>query len=264
MTGTATCRLRARRPGANRPTCPNRPTGIYYSAYIIAWGSNVPQTRTPDAHFFVEARYNGTKVVAITPDYSEVAKLSDLWLHPKQGTDAALAMAMGHVILREFFLDRQVPYIQDYCRRYTDMPMLVRLRRDGERWVPDRYLRLSDLSDAPRSGRAAWKTVAAAEETGALVVPQGAVGYRWPREGEPTGRWNLEDKDGETGADVRLALSVLDRRDDVAAVAFPYFGGKPHEHFPRNDQGGDVLLRNVPVRRLALADGETLVATVFD
>ena len=99
----------------------------YNSAYIIAWGSNVPQTRTPDAHFFVEFRYNGTKVVAITPDYSEVAKLSDLWLHPKQGTDAAFAMAMGHVILREFFLDRQVPYFQDYTRRYTDMPMLVRL-----------------------------------------------------------------------------------------------------------------------------------------
>ena len=41
----------------------------YNSGYIIAWGSNVPQTRTPDAHFFVEARYNGTKVVAITPDF---------------------------------------------------------------------------------------------------------------------------------------------------------------------------------------------------
>ena len=236
----------------------------YNSAYIIAWGSNVPQTRTPDAHFFVEARYNGTKVVAITPDYAEVAKLSDLWLHPKQGTDAALAIAMGHVILREFFLDRQVPYFQDYCRRYTDMPMLVRLRRDGERWVPDRYLRQSDLPSAPKSDRAAWKTVAVAEDNGALIIPQGAIGYRWPGEGEPAGRWNLEEKDGETGADVRLALSLIDRRDDVAAVSFPYFGGKPHEHFPGNDQGGDVLTRNVPVRKIALADGEAVVATVFD
>ena len=162
----------------------------YNSGYIIAWGSNVPQTRTPDAHFFVESRYNGTKVVAITPDYSEVAKLSDLWLHPKQGTDAAFAMAMGHVILREFFLDRQVPYFQDYTRRYTDMPMLVRLRKDGERWVPDRYVRQSDLVDAPKSDRAAWKTVATAEDTGDLVVPQGSIGYRWPAEGEAKGRWN--------------------------------------------------------------------------
>ena len=236
----------------------------YNSAYIIAWGSNVPQTRTPDAHFFVEARYNGTRIVAITPDYAEVAKFSDLWLHPKAGTDAALAMAMGHVILREFFLDRQVPYFQDYCRRYTDMPMLVRLRRDGERWVPDRYLRRSDLPDPPQSDRAAWKTVAVAEDGGALVIPHGAIGYRWPREGEPVGRWNLETKDGETGRDVHLALSLIDQRDDVAAVAFPYFGGRPHEHFAENDQGGDVLTRRVPVRRIKTADGETLVATVFD
>jgi len=236
----------------------------YNSAYIIAWGSNVPQTRTPDAHFFVEARYNGTKIVAITPDYAEVAKLSDLWLHPKQGTDAALAMAMGHVILREFFLDRQVPYFQDYCRRYTDMPMLVRLRRDGDRFVPDRYLRQSDLPGTPASARADWKTVAVSEKDGALVSPQGSIGYRWPKEGEPAGRWNLEEKDGETGADLRLSLSLLDRRDDVVAVAFPYFGGIVHAHFTGNDQGGDVLTRNVPVRKLQLAGGEVHVATVFD
>jgi nitrate reductase alpha subunit len=77
----------------------------YNSTYIIAWGSNVPQTRTPDAHFFTEVRYKGAKTVAVTPDYSEVAKLADLWLHPKQGTDAAVAMAMGHVILNEFYFD---------------------------------------------------------------------------------------------------------------------------------------------------------------
>ncbi len=243
----------------------------YNSGYIIAWGSNVPQTRTPDAHFFVEARYNGTKVVAVTPDYAEVAKLSDLWLHPKQGTDAALAMAMGHVILKEFFLDRGTPYFEDYCRRYTDMPMLVRLRKDGDRFVPDRYLRQSDLAAGPKSrrkapkpGRADWKTVATAEDSGDLVVPQGSIGYRWPGEGEQKGRWNLEEKDGETGADVRLGLSLIDRRDGVAPVAFPYFGGTPHPHFTGNDQGGDVLVRNVPVRRVKLADGEAHVATVFD
>ena len=57
----------------------------YNSNYIIAWGSNVPQTRTPDAHFLTEVRYKGAKTVAITPDYAEVAKLTDIWLSPKQG-----------------------------------------------------------------------------------------------------------------------------------------------------------------------------------
>jgi nitrate reductase alpha subunit len=238
----------------------------YNSGYIIAWGSNVPQTRTPDAHFFVEARYNGTKVVAITPDYSEVAKLSDLWLHPKQGTDAALAMAMGHVVLREFFLDRQVPYFQDYCRRYTDMPMLVRLVREGDRWVPNRYLRASDFPNAlGQTTHPDWKTVALDETSGEIVAPQGSIGYRWPDAGgEGTGKWNLEEKEGASGHDTRLAISLIDRRDDSLAVAFPYFGNQPHERFRGNDQGKNVLLRQVPVRRLALADGHAYVTTVFD
>ncbi|HKS84757.1 MAG TPA: nitrate reductase subunit alpha, partial [Pseudolabrys sp.] len=238
----------------------------YNSGFVIAWGSNVPQTRTPDAHFFVEARYNGTKVVAITPDYSEVAKLSDLWLHPKQGTDAALAMAMGHVILREFFLDRQVPYFQDYCRRYTDLPMLVRLVRRGEQWVPDRYVRASDLpATSGRTSNPEWKPAAFDEISGEVVSPQGSIGYRWPTEGSgEAGRWNLEAKDGVSGHEVRLALSLIERRDDAVDIAFPYFGNQPHERFKGNDQGSDVLVRRVPVRRINLTDGEACVATVFD
>ncbi|MDH6234850.1 nitrate reductase alpha subunit [Mesorhizobium soli] len=237
----------------------------YNSGYIIAWGSNVPQTRTPDAHFFVEARYNGTRIIAVTPDYAEVAKFADLWLHPKQGTDAALAMAMGHVILKEFFLDRQVPYFQDYCRRYTDLPMLVMLKQQGDRWVADRYLRRSDLPGAPKSDNSAWKTMALNEESGELVVPQGSIGYRWPKDEDPAGKWNLEPKDGETGEDVSLALSLLGKHDDTLAVTFPYFGGRAHEHFTDNPQdGGDTLTRNVPVRRVKLARGEARVATVFD
>ena len=72
----------------------------YNSGFLMLWGSNVPQTRTPDAHFYTEARYKGAKSVVVSPDYSEAAKFSDMWLHPKQGTDAALAMAFGHVIQR--------------------------------------------------------------------------------------------------------------------------------------------------------------------
>ena len=105
----------------------------YNSNFIIAWGSNVPQTRTPDAHFFTEVRYKGTKIVAVTPDYSGSGQLSDLWLHPKAGTDAAVSMAMGHVILEEFYFDKRSPYFDDYARRYTDLPMLVMLRSTPHR-----------------------------------------------------------------------------------------------------------------------------------
>ena len=238
----------------------------YSSKFIIAWGSNVPQTRTPDAHFLVEGRYNGTKVVAITPDYSEVARFGDVWLHPKQGTDAALAMAMGHVILKEFHVDRTVPYFDDYCRRLTDLPLLVRLVKRGAHYVPDRYLRASDFAD--RLGHAnspEWKTVGIDEADGRPVAPQGSIGHRWGKDiVRDLGKWNLEQKDGASGRDLRLALSLLDRRDDVLPVAFPYFGGRAHEHFTANDQGSDVLVRSVAAKKLATADGDVYVATVFD
>ena len=132
----------------------------YNSNYIMAWGSNVPQTRTPDAHFFTEVRYKGTKTVAITPDYSEVAKLSDMWLNPRQGTDSAMAMAFGHVILKEFHVDNKSDYFDEYCRLYSDMPFLVRLEETDGELVAGRTLRASDFADnLGQENNPEWKTL---------------------------------------------------------------------------------------------------------
>ena len=271
----------------------------YNSTYIIAWGSNVPQTRTPDAHFFTEVRYKGAKTVAVTPDYAEVSKLADLWMHPKQGTDAALAMAMGHVILKEFYFDgpaerRAAPsssdplggrtprsgglganrsaYFDDYARRYTDLPMLVQLQ---EQTLPDgrivmaskRYLRASDFEGHLDQGNNAdWKTLAF-DATGDVVLPNGAIGFRWGPNGRPdAGKWNLENKEARGGGDVTLRLSAVEGDGwELAETAFPYFAGIKTPHFRESDQGTDVLVRKVPVRRLLLGAGRSvLVATVFD
>ncbi|HEY0663589.1 MAG TPA: nitrate reductase subunit alpha, partial [Thiobacillaceae bacterium] len=48
-----------------------------------------------------------------------------------------------------------------------------------------------------------------------------------------------------------------------ADVAFPYFGGIPHEHFESTEHA-DVLVRKVPVKTVKLAEGEARVATVYD
>src|SRR5437899_1404226 len=252
----------------------------YNSSFIIAWGSNVPQTRTPDAHFFTEVRYKGTKTVAITPDYSEVAKLADIWMNPKQGTDAAVAMAMGHVILKEFYFPdggrERSAYFDDYVRRYTGMAMLVMLKEhtlpSGEViMVPDRYVRASDFNGKlGQANNPEWKTVAFDEE-GKVVLPNGAIGFRWgPDDRADVGQWNLASKEARHGHEVKLKLSVLEGkhpRTETAKVGFPYFGGIASEHFPHNP-GADVIVRTVPVKRIALGkEGEareTLVATVFD
>ena len=232
----------------------------YNSRYIIAWGSNVPQTRTPDAHFFTEARYNGTKTVAITPDYSEVAKLTDVWMHPKQGTDAALAFAFGHVILREFHLDNPSDYFTGYCRQYSDMPLLVRLdRRDDGSYATSRFLRASELDGSGEQNNPEWKTLAFDETSGGIVVPNGSIGFRWGEKG----KWNIEERESG-GRETRLRLSLADARDGIEAVCFPYFGGVEHEKWNASHHE-DVLKRNLPVRRLTLADGsQAVVATVYD
>jgi nitrate reductase alpha subunit len=257
----------------------------YNAGYLLLWGSNVPQTRTPDAHFYTEARYRGTKSAVICPDYSEAAKFGDIWLNAKQGTDAALGMAFGHVILREFHLDRQVPYFEEYCRKYSDMPMLVRLEKQGDGYVPGRQLRAADfVKSLGQSNNPEWKTVAIDENSGKIVVPNGSIGFRWGGEvSKPpvkkagvaeagvstqkdmeTGRWNLEEKAGD--ADVRLKVSLImeDDHDEVIGVDFPYFGGEATNGW-EDDARGAVLTRNIPVRKVKLAGGEeAYVATVFD
>ncbi len=232
----------------------------YNAGFLMLWGSNVPQTRTPDAHFYTEARYRGTKSAVVSPDYSEAAKFGDVWLNAKQGTDAALAMAMGHVILREYHLDRQAAYFEDYARQYTDMPMLVRLVEQNGKLVPGRMLRADDFDDKlGQKNNPEWKTIGFDRKSGNPVVPNGSIGFRWGEDGE----WNLEEKASGKDSELRLSLILEENHDDVVGVDFPYFGGEATEHFTKCDHP-DVLTRNIPVRKVKLADGEAYVATVFD
>jgi nitrate reductase alpha subunit len=219
------------------------------AAYLMMWGSNVPVTRTPDAHWMAEARYRGQKVVAVSPDYADNTKFADEWLHPHPGTDGALAMAMGHVILREFFTERQVPFFQDYVRRYTDLPFLVTLEpREGGGYTPGKFLRACDIGDPEASAEGSdWKTVLLDETTGRLVVPNGSLGFRWTESGK--GHWNLELE------------NVVPRLSLHGAP-----GAEPAEvllnRFDAEDGSGAVLRRGVPARRATPAG--PLVTTVFD
>jgi nitrate reductase / nitrite oxidoreductase, alpha subunit len=235
----------------------------YNSAYIIAWGSNVPQTRTPDAHFLSEVRYKGTKTCIITSDYSEASKFGDTWLAPKQGTDSALAMAFGHVILKEFHIDNPSSYFTDYVKRLTDMPMLVILEKNGDILTQGRFLRASDLvGNLGQENNPEWKTIILDSNDNQLKSPLGSIGYRWGQ----SGKWNLENREGGTGADINSHLSLKNNSDVIADVAFPYFGGQEHEYdYFKHTDHKNIQLRKVPARKVQLADGsEVLVATVFD
>lgn len=226
-------------------------SGDWWDAgYLIMWGSNVPMTRTPDAHWMTEARYRGQKVVAVAPDYAENVKFADEWVTTAPGTDGALAMAMGHVVLKEFFVDQDVPFFTDYNKQYTDLPNLICLEPtvDG-RYRPGKYLVAGDI-EHPEGGaeNAMWKPAVIDAGTGEVRIPQGAIGHRFGDEG--LGRWNLElgdidpaltmyaDHEGGTRESVEVELPRFDDPD-----------GKVRHH-----------RRGVPVARV----GDRLVTTVLD
>lgn len=99
----------------------------FNSKFIIIWGANPAVTRIPDAHYLAEAALNGTRIVSIAPDYNATTIKADQWIHPKPGTDAALGMAMAHVMIKENLFDAH------NIKEQTDLPYLV--RKDTRRFL---------------------------------------------------------------------------------------------------------------------------------
>ncbi len=102
--------------------------------YCIIWGSDMMQTRIPDAHFITDIRAKGVKTVYISPYYDPTAAMVDEWVRPRQGTDAALAMGLCHVVVNKGLAK------DDHLRKTTCGPLLV--RGDNQK-----YLKEADLRD---------------------------------------------------------------------------------------------------------------------
>src|SRR5690606_36690454 len=124
------------------------------------------------------------------------------WVAPHPGTDGALAFEMGHVIMKEFLVDRQTERFVDNLRRFSDAPYLVALEQRGEQLVPGKFVTASDLGgEAAEAPRADFKAVRL-DRQGTPVVPNGSLGLRFTPADE--GMWNVDL--GETG----LLLSFVD------------------------------------------------------
>jgi len=219
----------------------------YNARFIAVMGSNLNMTRTPDTHFLAEVRHAGAKLTVFSPDFSQVSKYADYWIPVHPGQDTAYWMAVNHVILKEFYAERQVPYFQEYLKRYTDMPFLVEIGADGR---PGKYIRANRLEAYADAENGDWKLLVWDESSNQPRLPQGTIGFRWAEKDK--GKWNLEMKDAVTGEEIAPALTFIDTHDAVVQVAFDDF------------VSSQTLQRGVPVRKITTRDGEVQVATVFD
>ncbi len=223
----------------------NESADWYNSRFIAVMGSNLNMTRTPDAHFIAEVRHAGAKLTVFSPDFSQVAKYSDWWIPVHPGQDTAFWLAVDHVILKENYVDRKVPYFENYVKQYTDLPFLVQIDKNRA----GKYLRANTVSKYTNEENGDWKMLWWDKTSSQPRMPKGTIGFRWQTE---KGKWNLELKDGLTDEVLDPELSFIDDYDEVAIVEFQDFTGTGN------------LKRGVPVKYIDTAQGKVMVATVFD
>ena len=92
------------------------PEQIVHSRYVALWGTN---TIVTNLHFWPlvrEAQRRGAKIVAVDPIRTRTAESVDWHIQIKPSSDAALALAMMHVIVRDGLVDRE--YVSQHAVGY--------------------------------------------------------------------------------------------------------------------------------------------------
>lgn len=223
----------------------------YNSKFVVAMGANLGMTRTPDIHFFSESKFNGTKTVVMSPDFSMVAKHADQWIPCHAGSDGAFWMAVTHVILNEYHAKRQVPYFMDYIKQYTDFPFLIELEKDGSHYKPGRMLRANRIKKYKDIENGDWQFLNIDKNTGEPVCPKGSMGSRWAK--KKPGHWNMKLEDFEDDSKFDPEISFLETHDRICQVEFIEFGLDK------------TAFRGIPVRYIETSDGKKVpVTTIYD
>jgi anaerobic selenocysteine-containing dehydrogenase len=101
------------------PTPGVDPESFVHSKYILLWACNTLGTNSHHWPFIEQAKKAGAKLVVIDPVRTRTARLADWHIPIRPGTDAALALAMMHVIIKENLVDRD--YIDKHTVGYDEL-----------------------------------------------------------------------------------------------------------------------------------------------
>jgi anaerobic selenocysteine-containing dehydrogenase len=117
------------------------PEAVRHSRYIVNWGSNTSVTNMHLWALMHRARKLGARIVTIDPFRSKTAEKSDWWLPIRPGTDAALALAIMHILWRDGLQD------DDYLNRHCLGAAELRDRALSE-YPPDRAAAITGIAVA--------------------------------------------------------------------------------------------------------------------
>ena len=124
------------------------PREMAESDLIVCWGGNPASTQVNVMTHVSRARkQRGAKFVVIDPYRTRTARVADMHLPLRPGTDGALACAVMHILFREGFADR------DYLAEYSDFPpeLEQHLSSRGADWAaPLTGLSVAEITDFAR------------------------------------------------------------------------------------------------------------------
>ncbi len=108
--------------GIDRPGCSW--TDILETDLLLVAGSNTPECHPTGITYLWKALDRGARLVVIDPRETHIARAAHLHLKLRPGTDAALYMAMLHVLIAENLIDRA--FIQERVNGFEQTAEAVR------------------------------------------------------------------------------------------------------------------------------------------
>ena len=108
-----------------------------HSRLIILWGFDPVVSRFgPDmVHYLGEARKAGARIICVDPRLSRTARaLAHQWIAVRPGTDAAMLIAMAHVLIKEDLCDHR--FIETHTHGFETFEAYVLGREDGVAKTP--------------------------------------------------------------------------------------------------------------------------------
>lgn len=125
---------------------------------MLMWGVSPTTTWLAHAEMVRMAKRRGAKLIVVDPRGGRLAGTADLWLAPRPGTDAALALGLIHLLLTEGGVD------EDFLRDHTDADQPApdgrgtvreRLAERAALYPPDVVERLTGVAPGPLRAAAA-------------------------------------------------------------------------------------------------------------
>ncbi len=103
----------------------NVPWDLENAKTIIIWGKNPAETNIQEISFIARAKEKGSRIIVIDPLRTPTADKADILFSPRPGTDAALALAIAWVLIKDNLIDQA--FIRKHVKGFEEFRLSLRI-----------------------------------------------------------------------------------------------------------------------------------------